>query len=110
MQREKLMTTATMQRVIEGAKVLDIKFPGWERLIDTGTLDIGDPDECAITQICGSYEQQIARIGIDDPTALGFHIANSDEEMPSAASKKRQYAELTECWIELIHARRNLAA
>ena len=45
----------TFNQVTKGAKLLDKKFPGWEKKIDPEILDMANPSVCILGQLHGDY-------------------------------------------------------
>lgn len=45
------LTNSSAERVARGAAWLDERFPGWERKIDLGILDISDAECCVCAQV-----------------------------------------------------------
>lgn len=97
------------KEVAAGAAWLDENFPGWEREIDLGTLDINHCHAC----ICGQGLRKVARIagaysGYDYAKSLhglnpirwaadhGFTLPDGDEG---------DWIELEQTWRELIKER-----
>ena len=57
------------ERVVRGAAYMDENYPGWERKVDTGILDIEDPSSC----ICGQVVPRMNHFG-------GWSVVNDDLE------------------------------
>jgi hypothetical protein len=80
-----------MKTVEAGAAFLDKRRPGWDRLIDLDTLDMGDPRNCVLGQLYGIIYAAIIGVFVDDEERLGF---------------EGNYAVLTADWKRLIRERR----
>ncbi len=46
-------------RINDGMKLLDREFPGWEKKIDLGTLNVNRFSSCVLAQLYGSYYEGI---------------------------------------------------
>ena len=96
------ITTTLSQRVERGIAHLDQHWPGWERHIDLGSLDIKSSCNCVIGQLCGSYD--INRVGIytkGREIHLGFDVV----EGTSVHLQMVQLEFLTTLWRDAIEER-----
>lgn len=87
------------KKIAAGAKLLDRVQLGWPRLINLSSLDMGDPDNCVLTQLFGNYFLGLATIlgqedfelGPGTAVTLGFELAGVPTNDP-------RYAQLTAEW------------
>lgn len=95
------------KEVAAGAQWLDENFPGWEREIDLGTLDIHDPCSCVL----GQSLRRKAGIGV---TGWGYgekvfdiQFVNNeiDGETYSLLCRAFSWAKCEPLWRELIKER-----
>lgn len=49
------MSDTIKERVANGAKMLDLRSPGWHKKINREELDMGSCSRCIIGQITGNY-------------------------------------------------------
>lgn len=108
-------------RVAKGAALLDEKRPGWERLIDLGTLDIESYRSCVTAQLSGERDFKVGRdqLGLTeggDGTYIshGFNAEGDCEccvsqevldRLPEGYVQARAYATLNTLWKDLITER-----
>ncbi len=96
------------QRVAKGAAFLDGRYPGWERRINLGTLNLalGDYDEsteggCIVCQVTrGEFWRGASRLDVPSVIGYGFCATPLGE-----VDAPQQYAALDEAWISLIKER-----
>jgi hypothetical protein len=117
------MQLSTEERVANGARWLDEKFPGWESRIDPGTLDLTSGHHC----ICGQvFDERAEQSGVDN----GFNYATihlftqavswlgtviDDEPTLFGAARamgfidhgSETYDKLQEAWVDLLKERAN---
>jgi hypothetical protein len=106
--------------VARGVEFLDLRDPDWWKNGDTPngirieTLEMGSYACCILGQRGGAindapedygaaYDRRLRELGIedeDDEDRLGFNLPSNFADPPN-------WSYLTECWIEVIRARRN---
>ncbi len=67
-------------RVARGAALLDEMVPGWDQRIDLDYLQMEDGRECVLGQTFDSSLFALELMGIDDPEAYGFDLAEGEDE------------------------------
>ena len=104
------------ERVAKGAALMDEKVPGWERKIDTASLDMGQCPRCVIGQVLGinetlpylyqmsEFAEKCQSLGLEfggyDDNGIedhGFDVSDDDDE----------YAVLGTAWLAEIARRLN---
>jgi len=122
--RENMSKLSYVQRVSNGAALLDEVSPGWEKLIDLDILDLSDGHSCIVGQVFGDWITgldhitSIRRSIWTDAKQYGFqydakqhgfqHDAQWDDELGSEIYEKdvcNEYKWLARRWRELITAR-----
>ena len=116
------------ERVERGAALLDEKRPDWWQEIDLGELDLRSRCDCVLGQIAGRiwvkedrnshYTSGLHLVGLGplagrdygfdtdlDPDDCEHGTVEDGEE-----AVRREFAELTAAWTDLITRRRELAA
>lgn len=91
-------------RVARGAKLLDLKRPGWAGEIDPDLLDMRSCAECVLGQLHGrrdySYGTGVVAIGFeiwdDDDIRHGFHAAFGPS---NPLGRRAEYAALRVAWL-----------
>jgi len=94
---------AAGERVTLGMEFLDGVMPGWDKKIDTKTLDIGYSETCAFGQLFGDYEVGCEMLGVGYASPAAY-------ELGVYADSRRQFRRLTGIWRARINERRNPAA
>jgi hypothetical protein len=90
-------------RVVKGVALLDEKRPGWERLINLGTLDIQSGTHCVTAQLSGANDWRTGMnqlgLTLTPYTEHGFR-ADDDE-----ACEGEAYPTLNALWRDVIQGR-----
>lgn len=117
--------TAIEERVTRGAEFLDTNYPGWERVIDVGALDLEDTTQCVLGQIgrhigvsMGCHVNDDGVVGDDHDAMSGFtlmalqHGHFGDEtfgaygfDLAVSDYGRSVFANLDDAWISLIKER-----
>lgn len=105
------------ERVQAGCEYLDEIRPGWEHLIDLGSLNLHSCTDCVVGQLAGP-DADLGIAALDDgknvwdddkyPADLGFDI--TDDEVKRAPEFGSRYAGLTDVWKQAIRARLSMTA
>lgn len=100
------------ERVSAGCEYLDKIRPGWEHLIDLGSLNLHSCTDCVVGQLAGP-DADLGIAALDDgknvwdddkyPADLGFDI--TDDEVKRAPEFGSRYANLTDAWKQAISKR-----
>ena len=92
-------------RVAKGAAHLDTVRPGWERLIDVGTLTLHDPCGCIVGQLgtTNSFIENLIELEI---TPFEAESVRCGVDLPTPAGTRENFALLQDAWVELLAARR----
>lgn len=105
-----MRTEAELEKAVkEGAALLDVERAEWAVRIDTGTLDIAEPNDCALGQTYGRYSKGIAALGhASDEDAFDWAVAHGFEADAATNYYDRamEYRRLTELWVAEVEARR----
>lgn len=94
------------QRVAAGAAWLDANVEGWLDSIDLDTLAMEMCEQCVLGQLFGDYfnaDLMDDDFNLEYPATLGFDLLDCQL---ARSHDRRQWAELTNAWRELITARR----
>lgn len=88
-------------RVRKGAALLDKRAPGWEKNINTRTLNIASTHNCALGQTYGSYFVGAVVAGVTHTTKEhGFQANGWNVDVDA------EYRALTEAWKAEVYDRR----
>ncbi|MEU9871071.1 hypothetical protein AB0C87_24790 [Actinomadura sp. NPDC048021] len=84
----------------KGAKLLDVRCPGWAWEVNILELDMADIFKCVLGQLYGTWDLGLTALGIPgDSEVHGFNLGD--------LSYVHTYEELDDVWVELILARRS---
>jgi hypothetical protein len=97
-----------MANASRGAKLLDVRCPGWFERINTETLDMPDGYHCILGQLYAGYWNGVKILGFDShncqAVAHGFTLPY--KSMASDEDVSEEWALLDLAWILLINDRR----
>lgn len=108
------MNARIMERVIAGGLWLTMVKPGWQRLIDWGSLDMAHSGWCVAGQVFAD-EALRAREDRDEPWLVGYDVLRTRYDLTLAerarlgfttdyaddASDDNQWEDLRDAWIAL---------
>jgi len=81
------------ERVAQGCRILDEARPGWRVAINPDTLDIGDPFQCILGQLYGTFERGLEALDLSSRWAAEAGFANDPGVNDDEA--------LTTAWLEV---------
>jgi len=96
------MAETVTAKVLRGARLLDKKYPGWEKKISLPELDLNSCEVCVLGQLYGIYETGLGQVFEDGDRSDGFkryHYGFSD------LGTKDRMRHLTQVWGRLILSR-----
>lgn len=92
------------QAVDQGARLLDLKRPGWARIIDLDRLDISSCWNCILGQVYGAFGTGEVRLGLgygDDDIGLPMQYGFESVSILQA-NQQEDYRRLRALWREEI--------
>lgn len=92
------MSTQTEQ-VARGVAWLDVNHPNWRVKVDSGTLNISQPDSCMLGQLGIDFSDFYYDPRTPDPVKLGFTC-----DVYGSASEGCTCDGLTELWKQVLTA------
>lgn len=80
--------------VARGAAEFDRLKPGWARLVNRATLDMGRTDRCIGAQVFGSYDACLKTLEVNHDDAYEYGI-----DLAGYHALCARYAQLREAWL-----------
>lgn len=82
--------------VSQGAKLLDVKVPGWRERVNVDALDMFDPCKCVLGQLFEAYSIGLKWLMLNRQSRMVYGFDAS--EPPGTKGMVEEYGKLTRAW------------
>lgn len=82
--------------VSQGAKLLDVKVPGWRERVNVDALDMFDPFKCVLGQVFSRFGDGLEKLMLNRQSRMVYGFDAS--EPPGTKGMVEEYGKLTRAW------------
>ena len=89
------------KKVVEGVKLLDENFPGWETYINLESLKLENTSQCILGQLYGDYSIGVSNLEVP----MNIYYFGPKYGFSPLLNRTEEWECLTDLWTEVIFSR-----